>query len=125
MRIHVVPQHRRLALAQAVYVDRDTEVVQLVEGRPCSSLPDGALSRLTVTQQDVDSLTRLLQMFCVVGDAGGGGQSLAEGTGSHRHKGETRRRMAFEFRTKLAQRPQPLPRNAPASAQAAYSSGAA
>ena len=101
------------------------EVCHRVEGSPLRRLPHRALGGFSVAHQHVHALIGTLQLPGVQRHSEADRQALPQGSGGHIDERQARRRMAFKVGIDSPQALQLLSGECPASAQAAYRTGAA
>ncbi len=101
-RLHVVPPHRRAALAERVDVGEAAEVVEVIMLRDVGRFPDGAFGRFAVAQQHVGAVLRL-DPAGVQRDPDRGTDALSERAGGDVDERQPGRRMAFEVRPERAE----------------------
>ena len=98
----VMAERRRLTLAEAVVVHNGDQIVELINARQRSRLPDGTFGDFAVAEQDIGVVIQFVQAR---GErhARADAQALAERAGGHVHESQTRSRMPFEIAIKLAE----------------------
>ena len=85
---HVVLQRCWVTLAQSVDVKDGAKVVKLVETSKVERLPDVSLHRLSIANEAVGAVGRLVKVLGAVGHACSNAESLTQGSGSHINKGQ-------------------------------------
>jgi hypothetical protein len=101
-RLHVVPPHRRPALAERVDVGDAAQVVEAVARGGISRFPHRAFGGFAVAKQRVGAIVGL-DAPRVQRDANGGANALAQRAGGDVDERKPRRRMTFEIRVDLSE----------------------
>ena len=120
----VVLPHRRTALAEPVDVGDAAQVVELVDGGDVGRLPHGSFRRFAVAEQHVGPVVGL-DPARIQRDTDRGTDALPQRSGGDVDERQTRRRVTLEIGVDPRSFSSSSRSNAPASAHAAYRTGAA